>query len=356
MTPSARRGRRRRPDHGVSIENLYYLLCYALDSVPRAPRARRGLESAQRPAELICDLLCDQVERLLRRGLARDYVEHHDDVPGVRGRIDLADTVRRRLARHGRTSCRFTTYDHDTPPNRVLATVLSRLARTPMLDQARRVRCATLHARIHARDDMPWRPETIDRVTLHRHLASYAFALQLCRLIVCDLLPHTRAGDAEFVDVVGDARWLGSIFEGFARGLWRRELDAPKVVRSPHRVWDAAGDRSSLAMLPDLRTDIELAATGGRVIVEAKCYRRPLGQGQTLRPAHVNQLAAYLVNAAAHGERIAGGMLLYAQADAPIRADVELLGYPVRVRSVDLDVPWHALRARMLEVGAEWVT
>jgi hypothetical protein len=103
-------------------------------------------------------------------------------------------------------------------------------------------------------------------------------------------------------------------------------------------------------------TFIEFATPAGSVIVETKCYRAPLARrhgARKLRPDHVNQFFAYLSNAAAAGQRVGGGVLLYAQVGGPISVDLRWRGLPVLARSVDLASGWSVTRARMLALARE---
>ena len=345
LTPSA-----------VPITNLYYLVCYAFDAPECALHVTVGEEQATRPLDLIALLLLNEVERLLKRGLTRDYLEERAELAGVRGRIDFTQTTRRLLHQTGRTACVFTNYLPETAPNQALATTLERLTRERSLAEPLRARARRLRPRIPAAASYPWRPGAFDAVTVPRQARSYRFALHLCRTLVNNALPHADGADATFSRFDGDGRWLGNVFERFALRFWQREAPFLCTEGQHNRAWALlTGSPASTAYLPELRTDIELVTTAGRVIVETKCYQTPLtGRFGTpkLHGSHVNQLFAYLCNARARGERVAGGMLLYAQVDGSIHVDLEWAGEPVRVRSVDLASGWAVTRRQMLGVAA----
>lgn len=341
----------------VPIANLYYLVCYAFDAPESALRAPVGEEQADRPLDLIALLLLNEVERLLKRGLARDYVEERAELAGVRGRIDFAQTTRRMLHKAGRTACVFTSYVPETAPNQALATTLERLTRERSLAAPLRTRARRLRPRIPAAATYPWRAGTFDAVTVPRQARSYQFALHLCRTLVNDALPHADGTSAAFPQFDGDGRWLGNVFERFALRFWQREAPFVRTEGQHNRPWSLiTGPAAATAYLPELRTDIEFVTPSGRIIVETKCYRDPLtGRFGTpkLHASHVNQLFAYLCNARARGERVAGGMLLYAQVDGPLHVDLAWEGEPVRVRSVDLGSGWEVTRRQMLGIARQ---
>ena len=346
LTPSA-----------VPITNLYYLVCYAFDAPECALHVTVGEEQATRPLDLIALLLLNEVERLLKRGLTRDYIEERAELAGVRGRVDFTQTTQRLLHRTGCTACVFTSYVPETAANQALATTLERLTREASLAAPLRARARRLRSRIPAAAAFLWRPGAFDGVVVPRQARSYQFALHLCRTLVNDALPHADGGESTFTRFGGDGRWLGGVFERFALRFWQREAPFLRTKGQRNRAWRLfTGSVASTVYLPELRTDIELVTSAGRVIVDTKCYRTPLTHRfgtPKLRADHVNQLFAYLCNARALGDRVAGGMLLYAQVDAPIHVDLEWDGEPVRVRSVDLGSGWEVTRRQMLAVAAE---
>lgn len=344
----------------VPIDNLFYLVCYAFDAPDSALLVPVGAEQAERPLELLVELLLREVDRLLKRGLTRAYVEERSDIAGIRGRVDFAETTQRMLLEHGKTACVFTSYEADNPPNQVLASTLERLGREPTLSRPLRTRALRLRTRTPARAAFPWRVGAFDKMSVPRQARSYGFALALCRLLANDVLPHTTGEGNQFSEFGGSASWLGTVFERFVLRFWQREAPWIRTRGQRNRTWQMlTGDASDTAYLPALLTDIEFVTPAGRVIVETKCYRTPLaGRYKTkkLRGAHVNQLLAYLGNAVAGGERVGGGMLLYAQVGDPISVDLYWMGRPVLARSVDLANGWAVTRARMLALAREWAS
>ena len=344
----------------VPIENLFYLICYAFDAPPSALSTPVGAESANHPVQLIAETLFIQVERLLKRGLERDYLEERADIAGIRGRVDFSQTLRRQLLVHGKTACVFTSFEADTPQNQVLATTLERLSRSRALPLAQRRTAANLRIRVPARTAFEWRIGAFDRVPVPARNPAVAFCLRLCKLLVDDALPYEVGETSRFSDYSGDSRWLGGVFERFVLRFWQREAPWLNAGGQRNRHWHALhGPDGDHAYLPMLLTDIELNTPSGRVLVETKCYRKPLGGSRNaskLNPSHVNQLFAYLVNTELSGEPVAGGMLLYAQVTEPIVVNLHWKGLPVQVRSVDLSQGWKRTRDQLLEIARAWAS
>jgi 5-methylcytosine-specific restriction enzyme subunit McrC len=63
----------------IPIKNLFYLLCYAWDVLEEGEAAEVGTVEAPDLENLMAFVLIGRLERLLRRGLERDYQEHRED-------------------------------------------------------------------------------------------------------------------------------------------------------------------------------------------------------------------------------------------------------------------------------------
>jgi 5-methylcytosine-specific restriction enzyme subunit McrC len=76
-----------------------------------------------------------------------------------------------------------------------------------------------------------------------------------------------------------------------------------------------------------METDLTLESKSRKIIIDAKYYRSPLGgsrfDADKLVSANLYQLYSYLLNQSHRDERsrVATGMLLYPQIDAPLRLD-----------------------------------
>lgn len=71
--------------------------------------------------DLVCLLLAEETQTLLRGGLLRDYCEADDTLPVLRGRLRYRDQYLRRFGQLDRLECHFDEYDSNTADNQLLA-------------------------------------------------------------------------------------------------------------------------------------------------------------------------------------------------------------------------------------------
>ncbi|GAA3078651.1 hypothetical protein GCM10017562_54120 [Streptomyces roseofulvus] len=147
-------------------------------------RLRNPLPTAQSLAggrphlrDLVCLMVVEHGERLLRHGVRRDYVTTEDDLRVVRGRL-LPD--RQLLHHHGRLdllACRFEEHEADVADNRLCAAALALAARTARDDgvRARARRAAGLFAQ-HAPTPLGDVRAALAGLTYHRHNEHYRAA------------------------------------------------------------------------------------------------------------------------------------------------------------------------------------
>lgn len=198
----------------VPVRNVYYMLLYAWkllrprEAVDAAPEGYTELQ------DLFAHVLADEVAALLARGLDRGYVTRDEPVRGIRGRLELADTVKRNLQPSGQAHCRFDELEYDVLHNRILKSTLRGL-QDAGLHPDNLVRVAGLHRRLGDVADVEIAPGDFRRVQVHSNNAPYEYALRLCELIHDHLMVDRRTGRTSFRRYEESDQEMGRLFEQF---------------------------------------------------------------------------------------------------------------------------------------------
>src|SRR4051812_811942 len=187
----------------IPVRNIYYLLCYAWNSLEEGDPAGVQHDSAKSLIELLGRVLVSGITQLLKRGLHRTYVDRTDVVSGVRGQLQLSETMRRQLHLRAQTSCRFDELTHNDAANRILKASLRTVLRYPGVDSGLRSDIEMIVNRLREVDDVPLRAELFRQVQLHRNNQLYGFLLQVCRFVY-DNAFLDEGGVASFRDFVRD--------------------------------------------------------------------------------------------------------------------------------------------------------
>lgn len=113
----------------IPIENLYYLLCYAWGVSDQLDKVKVDGEKCHSLENLLSTVLLNACDRLLRQGLLRAYRFEEQEVEGVRGKLNLAETLKSGKHLNGRTICQVDELTQDVVINRVIFSTLKRLMR-----------------------------------------------------------------------------------------------------------------------------------------------------------------------------------------------------------------------------------
>lgn len=341
----------------IPVENVYYLLCYAWEEFQYDDVV--DVESVERNelADLFARVLIDGVNHLVRRGLDRGYRSESREIAGVRGQIQFGRSINEMLFQQGKARCRVDELTRDVLHNRLVKATIQRLGAERRLDPELRLELGgTLRHFRQVKDLNRLSPLMFHRVELHRNNRFYRFLLDVCELIVRNLLVTEEAGETQFRNFLEDDAQMSRIFEKFVRNFYAREHDQFRAT-SNRLSWQARGSERDLAMLPSMITDITLRGEDRLVVIDTKYYRKAMRSGWRddegrVRSSHLYQLYAYLnaYDRRGAGERQIEGMLLYPAVDRRLRLEYEIDGFRVQVCTVDLAQQWRDIEGELMEL------
>jgi len=91
----------------IPIENIYYLLCYAWDRLDEKEKVAVDIDDKTELLDLFAKILISGSKILLKRGIDKNYIEDEQIVLGVKGKLNLSQTVKRQLLKQQQTICVF---------------------------------------------------------------------------------------------------------------------------------------------------------------------------------------------------------------------------------------------------------
>lgn len=339
----------------IPVANLYGMMAFALYDQQAVSHETMGHASFDGPRELLARLYLDVLHKLVRRGIARSYVEHGEEGPRPRGRLDLAPTVSRALLLRGHVAFRYDELVADRTENRVLLAALRVLLADSSVESKTRGRLRTLlpsfeHVAMLSVGDALRAPVKAPRENRH-----YQAALPLAQLTLAAIVSERRGGRTLLPEWARDEAHMAGIFEGFVRGAASYYLGSAARVSARYLRFDVSAHDPAIApLVPIMKTDVYIERAGAARILECKYYKSPLTQSHysetaRLRNDHLYQLLTYLRIAARDGLPVSGA-LVYARVDQDFGAALTLEGFDVEVHCLDLNQPWARLRETVLGV------
>ncbi len=337
----------------IPIHNIYYLLCYAWDKLDEAQLI--DVSSIQSPelAELFARVLINGTRHIIRRGLDRGYQVTTEEMPGIRGRIQIGESIRNLSFERARAVCQFDELTHDILHNQILKTTLLNLAKVENLDKKLRAELIAHAREIPQAKVIPLSKRTFRLVQLHRHNAFYGFLINVCELIFDNLLPTQHPGNSGFRDFLRDEKQMAALFENFVLNFYRREL--PEYAAKSEKLdWNTRGSYEvDLPYLPRMITDISLRSATRTIIIDTKYYRdciQTYHSTPKARSENLYQLMAYLHSLEAQGgnDAQAEGILLYPEVNRSLDLQYILDGHSVRLYTLNLAQPWAQIREDLI--------
>ena len=335
----------------IPIQNLYYLLAYAWDHLPEADEVEIAADDCHSLTELFARILAHGTQRMVKRGLDRDYLSHREETAVPRGRMDLAGSFPLLAAKRGRLVCEFEDLSHNTLPNRILKTTIGELLRVQGLKSET---VSLLHQQyeiLRTVEPIRLTSRLFRRVRLHRNNRDYRLLLNVCELLHDSRLPSQEDGQVHFRDFFRDPQKMPLLFEAFIRNFYKREQNEFEVC-AIQLEWDALCDEESRAVLPIMRTDVSLKSEHRSIILDCKFYQDALVgryEKEKVRSSHLYQLYAYLRNAERYpGWESSDGILLYPAVAHSFDHCFTIEGRSIRVTSIDLQQNWKTIETALL--------
>jgi 5-methylcytosine-specific restriction enzyme subunit McrC len=339
----------------LPIKNLYYLFAYAWRYVPEDLAIDVGAVENPDILNLCAHVLTTGIDRLLRRGIDKGYIDHTEESSRVRGRLDLTAMISGLTWLNARAVCRFDELSPDILHNQILRTTIQVLKEAPV-ERSLMERLRDTDRKLSGISAIRLTPSIFRRIQLHRNNSFYAFLIHVCELVHKSLLPD-RAGEGPswFRDVLSDEDYMSAVFEEFVRNFYSLKQTKFMVGRSQPR-WNATAisKDDDLTYLPTMMTDITLRSSSRTIIIDTKYYRDALQSYYGHRTVHSNnlyQLTAYLRGSLGeNGSRPLAGILLYPVGHENVDLHFKLDGFPIRIYTLNLNQPTQDIESDLLSL------
>lgn len=168
------------------------------------------------------------VEHVVKRGLRSDYQTQQDNLFALRGKLQMAEHLRKNLCRRDRFFVEFDEFSPDRPENRLLHTALRRTLEwtaSQSNQQLARELCF-----VFADIPVSLSPATeFQHVRLDRGMAHYQSALAWARLILTNESPLTGAGSHHAPSLLFP---MEAVFEAFVAKHLTRQLARGFTLRT----------------------------------------------------------------------------------------------------------------------------
>lgn len=341
----------------IPIKNLYYLLSYVWNVDWELDWSSLDAENSHDSVNLLTKILVVSTDRILRKGLDKTYVDVSEEIGGIRGRVDLASTIKTNGFSKSRLTCSFDDLSHAVLHNQIIKTTLLYLSKTDGLDRNLGEEVRDLLHRLNAIPAIKLLSGSFSTIRFHSNNRSYRLPLSVCEMLYEQLLPIQETGKYKFASL-SDER-LHRIFEKFVFNFYSKNLYRTPycAVKKERLAWQDTKFLSGMDdLLPYMETDVSLVNPEERLVIECKFYgsafqQRAIGESQTsgsFISAHLYQLFAYIENLQIKDGKRTSGLILYPENGRVIDSEYEIHGHRFLVKTVDLSMSPQSIHDQMI--------
>jgi 5-methylcytosine-specific restriction enzyme subunit McrC len=244
--------------------------------------------------EILIRLFSEKLFATLRQGMPRKYIGHEDDVPALRGRLDVLRQFTVLAASPQRLACRFDELSRNVALNQIMKAALIRLLAISTSAENQRKLTELLFAyedvAIVSAKTLPWNQVFLDRTNV-----SWSDLLRFARLVLQDRFQSTTTGASEGISLLFE---MNKLFEEFVGRILRSVLrDTGLRVHLQGPQGHALVDRQTGQRRFATRPDIVVSRDGKPVLVIDTKWKRLKGAIDDPRrgvgQADIYQMMAY---------------------------------------------------------------
>jgi len=344
-----------REHKGIPIANVYYMLAYAFEFFGDDNLNGAEAEEFSNQQDMIAALLESGISRLLKQGLYKEYLARTEDLPALRGKIDMRGTFSNAIAQRKTISCEFDELTEDNAFNQILKTtahmlIASKEVKGKTRDGLKKEMLYFSGVRELDPSNIRW-----DLLRFGRANIGYRFLVSLCQLVIEGMLMRDSMGNDTLAPEISEEQ-MYRVYELFLLRYFQKEYPLLKAA-APQIPW--AVDDGYTTMLPTMKSDITLRSDRRVLIIDAKYYGETLQRqarydSASIHSGNLYQIFTYTKNmSASHPDEEVSGMLLYARTESALQPDDRFLmeGNAIYVRTLDLSGKFYDIEMQLRAIA-----
>lgn len=342
----------------IPVKNIYYMLAYAFQVLNEDGYKSVATEQFNNVADLCSAILCRGVSLQLKKGLGREYISETEMLSGLRGRIDITESIKTQAMLRRQMVCTYDEFSVNTYKNQIIKTTMLKLLHVD-IDKKRKKEIKKLLVFFDEVNELDvysiqWNQQ------YSKNDQTYRMLIAICYLVLKGLLQTTSNGSVKMMDFIDEQR-MCRLYEKFILEYYRKEH--PELTANASQIpWQL--DDGFSDMLPIMQTDIMLTRGKKTLIIDAKYYEHSLQQqydNYSVHSGNLYQIFTYVKNKevqlSAHQHEKVSGMLLYAKTNESVYPNQEyrMSGNRIAVRTLDLDKDFEIIKSQLDEIAEKYL-
>ena len=329
-------------DKGIFIKNIYYMLSYAFQ-VLKSSNTYENIagEQFENIENLFAAILSKGISQQLKQGLYREYIDQKDQLPLLRGKLNLPLTLKNTVQQKRVLACEYDTLSENNLFNQILKLTSNLLINSNNIEQKYRSNLRKIIDRLYCVSDIDPRIIRWNQLKYQRNNQSYRMLMNLCYFVLHGQIATTEKGATQLLRFTDEH--MARLYEKFILEYFRANYPELKPEAS-YISWclDDADTNLGIEFLPTMKSDILLRYGDRTLIIDAKYYSsifRTHYEKQTLHSGNLYQIFSYVKNKDPESTGKVSGMLLYAKTGEAISPNFSysMHGNKIEILSLDLN-------------------
>lgn len=332
------------------------MLAYAFKVLNEINYKKLETEKFDNILELLSEILILGVQKQIKQGLVKDYIDVTEDISSPKGKINITESINTLSFIKGKLNCTYDEFSLNCYLNQILKSTMNLLLKSDISkSQKKKLNTILIYfTEVELLDvkKINW------KIRFDRNNQTYKMLLNICYLIIHGLLHTESRGETKLMDF--DDNQLNSLYERFILKYYQREHPGIKAY-SPQIPWqiDEGGD----LLLPKMQTDVTLEYEEKVLIIDAKFYTRNTSQnfGKDIHHSgNLYQIFTYVKNKERELQgkpHEVSGMLLYARTNEHIQPDSDYVmsGNKISVKNLDLNQEFDVIKNQLDKIVEDYL-
>ena len=336
------------------VKNIYYMLSYAFKSLNFKEYRKVASEDFENIYDLFSELLTIALNKQIKQGLYRDYMEVDETTSSIHGKINITESINELSFINKKLNCTYDEFSLNSYLNKIIKTTLTILLKAPISKEKRRpIKNILLYFRdvdVLDINNINW------QIRYDRNNQDYRMIIGICYLTLKGLLQSDHKGDRKLMGFFDDAK-MSRLYEKFILNYYRKEFLDIKAY-SPQIEWQLDDDFGDL--LPKMQTDITLEYEDKILIIDAKYYSNTMQSHfdtMTIHSHNLYQIFTYVKNKEVEVDNEVSGMLLYARTNEKEQPDHDYLmsGNRISVKTLDLNQDFDVIKKQLNSIVEDYL-
>ncbi len=340
------------------------MLCYAWNILSIKDNIQVSEDEIKDAYNLLTRLLIFGVQKLIKGGFYKTYVDIEEDLSCIKGKINLNNTMKLNVNSQKKCNCKYDEFSRNNIFNGIIKYALKLMWRNKTItkDSKKSIKKSLLY--FNDIDEIKPTRKAFARLKFSNNNLNYKMILNICLMISESTLVNEEDGGVVFKDFYRDNQ-MQKVYEKFILNFYALNLNNKTYkVHAPKINWQIdeeatvywSDDFDVDINIGDRRTDIVVENLEKKIqfIIDAKYYSEAMITSYqrindlSYRTSHINQVRGYVLDSDFVGKKVGALMYPTVEIDMDKGKYLPIKDAPIIMKTINLNKDWQEIETDLL--------